>query len=106
VRHRDQGGVLALAECVARLRAYRGRCRGACGRRSGTGALDAGVHVSLVVAADEQHVVVALEHAGQAGKPDVDGAAVAALPDDANVRAALGAHRGRDTGSHRGRVAE
>ena len=53
------------------------------------GALHAGVHVGLVVVADVEHVVVALEHPRQAAEADVGGAAVAALRDDAHVVAAL-----------------
>ena len=64
---------------VARLGADRLGGGGAGGGRGGAGALHAGVHVRLVVVADVQHVVVALEHAGQAGHADVDRAAVAAL---------------------------
>jgi hypothetical protein len=48
-------------------------------------ALHAGVHVASVVVADVEHVVVALEHAGEAAEADVGGAAVAALGDDAHV---------------------
>ena len=57
--------------------------RGAGGGRRRAGALHAGVHVALVVVTDEQHVVAALEHAGQAAEADVDRAAVAALADHA-----------------------
>jgi hypothetical protein len=54
-------------------------------RRRGAGALHAGVHVRLVVVADVQHVVVALEHPREAGEADVHRAAVAALADDTHV---------------------
>jgi hypothetical protein len=57
--------------------------RAAGGRRAG--ALDAGVHVGLVVVADVEDVVVALEHPGEATEADVDGAAVAALGDHPDV---------------------
>ena len=60
----------------------------AAGRRR-AGALHAGVHVRLVVVTDEEHVVVALEHPREAAEADVDGAAVAALGDHADVVAAL-----------------
>ncbi len=63
------GDVLALAEHVARLRPDRLGRGGARGRRGGPRPLDAGVHVALVVVADVEHVVAALEHAGQAPKP-------------------------------------
>ena len=56
----------------------------AAGRRR-TRTLHAGVHVGLVVVADVEDVVVALEHPGQAGHADVDGAAVAALGQHADV---------------------
>ena len=72
VRHRDQRHVLALAEGVARLGADRLRGRRARGGRRRARALDAGVHVRLVVVADVEHVVVALEHPRQAGEADVD----------------------------------
>ena len=102
VRHRDQRRALALAEDVAGLRADRRRRRGAGGRRRRARALDAGVHVALVVVTDVEHVVVALEHPGQAAEADVDRAAVAALADDADVVAALGLQRGGDPGRDRG----
>ena len=66
VGHRDPRGVLALPELVARRRPH-GLRRRRPGRSGGrAGALDAGVHVRLVVVADVEHVVVALEHARQA----------------------------------------
>jgi hypothetical protein len=59
--------------------------RGAgCWRRCRT-ALYTGIHVAAVVVADVQHVVVALEHSGQAAEADVGGAAVATLGHDADV---------------------
>ena len=75
------GTFLPGAEDVAGLRADGRRGRGARGRRRRAGALHAGVHVGLVVVADVEHVVVALEHARQAAEADVGGAAVAALRD-------------------------
>src|SRR5262249_47674164 len=102
VRHRDQRHVLALAEPVARLAPHRLGGGGAGGGRGGAGALHAGVHVGLVVVADVQHVVVALEHAGQAGEADVDRAAVAALPDDPDVGAAHRLQGRGDAGGDRG----
>ena len=86
VRHRDQRRALALAEDVAGLVADRLRGRRARRRRRRARALHAGVHVGLVVVADVEHVVVALEHPRQAGEADVDRAAVAALADHAHVR--------------------
>ena len=84
-----------------------GRCGGrARGRRRRTGALYAGVHVRLVVVADVQHVVVAFEHARQAAQSDVDGAAVAALADHADVVAPLRPQRRGDPRGDRGSVAE
>ena len=58
VRHRDQRRVLALAEDVPRLGADRLRVRGARRGRCRARALDAGVHVRLVVVTDVEHVVV------------------------------------------------
>src|SRR5208283_5252076 len=66
VRHGDARQVLSLTEHVARLRPYSLGRRGSGRRWRGAGALHAGVHVRLVVVADEQHVVVALEHPRQA----------------------------------------
>ena len=57
-------------------------------RRRGR-ALHAGVHVALVVVANVEHVVVALEHAGKAPKADVGGAAIPALGDDARLPCVL-----------------
>mgnify|MGYP003694499833 CR=1 FL=1 len=82
VRHRDQRHVLAGPEDVARRsRPDRRRRRGARRGRRRAGALHAGVHVGLVVVADVEHVVVALEHPRQAAEADVGRAAVAALRD-------------------------
>ena len=86
VRQRDQRRALALAEDVARVVADGLRRRRARGGRRGARALHAGVHVRLVVVTDVEHVVVALEHPGQAREADVDRAAVAALADHADVR--------------------
>jgi hypothetical protein len=69
-------------------------------------ALHAGVHVGLVVVADEEHVVVTLEHPRQAPEPDVDRAAVAALADDANVGATLHLEGSGDARRYSRRVAE
>ncbi len=104
-------GSRAPSRSAARSCPGRTRCRArpptacvlavrAAGRRR-AGALHAGVHVALVVVADEEHVVVALEHPRQAAEADVDGAAVAALADDADVVAALGPQRRGDARSRR-----
>jgi hypothetical protein len=106
VGHGDQRQVLAGAEDVAGLVPDRGRGGGARRRRRGAGALDAGVHVGLVVVTDVEHVVVALEHARQTPEADVGGAAVAALGDDLDVVAALDAHGRGNAGGDRGGVAE
>ena len=84
VRDRDLRHELAGAEDVARLLAHRRRRRGARRRRRRRRALHAGVHVGFVVVADVEHVVVALEHAGQAAEADIGRAAVAALGDHAH----------------------
>ena len=70
------------------------------------GALHAGVHVRLVVVADVEHVVVALEHARQAAEADVGGAAVAALRDDAHVSLCSLPSAPPQSGGDRRRVAE
>jgi hypothetical protein len=43
--------------------------------------VDAGVGIALVVVADEQRVVVAVQRAGDRADADVGGGAVAAIPD-------------------------
>ena len=106
VSHRDQRGVLALAEDVAGLVAHRLGVGGAGGRRGGARSLDAGVHIGLVVVTDEEHVVVSLEHPREAAEADVERAAVAALADDADVLAPLGPERRGDAGAERRSVAE
>ncbi len=106
VRHGDGGDELALAEFIAGMRAHRHGGGSARCRRRGGRALHAGIHVRLVVVADVQHIIVALEHAGQATEPDVGGAAVAALCDHPHVVAALYLQRRRDAGCHRCGVAE
>ncbi len=77
-----------MPEGVAGALADRLGGRGAGRGRGRARTLHPGVHVGLVVVADVEHVVVALEHAGQAGQPDVDRPAVAALGDDTYVVAA------------------
>ncbi len=106
MRHRDPRHVLARAEDVAGKGSDRRGRGGARQRRRRTGALHAGVHVRLVVVADVEDVVVALEHAGQAPEADIGRAAVAALGDDANAVAAQCPVRRGDARRHRGRVAE
>ena len=106
VRHGETREVLALTEHVARLGPDGLGGRGSSRRRRGARALHAGVHVGLVVVADEQHVVVALEHSRQAAEADVDRTAVAGLGDDADVGPALHLHRRGDTGRDSGGVAE
>ena len=93
VCHGNLRHVLALAENVAWLRPHRHGGRGTCGWRRGAGALHACVHVSLAVVADVEHVIVALEHAGQAAETDVGGAAVSALGNHAHIVAPLDFHR-------------
>ena len=106
MRHRDQRRALALAEHVPRFGADRLRGRRSGGRWRGARALHARVHVRLVVVTDVEHVIAALEHARQAREPDVHGAAVAALADDAHVLTALRPQCRGDAGRHSGRVAE
>src|ERR1035438_2369072 len=50
--------------------------------RSARRSLNAGVGVLLVVVADDQAVVIAIERAGDRGETDVGGAAVARFADD------------------------
>ena len=66
----------------------RAHCHGGCRARThgcSGAALHAGVHVGLVVIADVEHIVVALEHAGEAAKANVGGAAIAALCNHAHI---------------------
>ena len=76
VRDGDRGHVLALLRLPEALVAD--GARGGAGReRGGPGALDARVHVRLVVVTDEEEAVPALERPGERLQPDVIGAAVA-----------------------------
>ena len=70
---------------LPQLSAPGGAGGGARGERRRAGALHAGVHVRLVVVADEQEAVAALERAGQRLQPDVVGAAVAGEDDDGDL---------------------
>ena len=107
MRHGDLRQVLPLAEDVARPRRP-----GVVAVRAAGGVADetlhAGVHVGLVVVADVEHVVVALEHARQAAEADVGGAAVAAPATTRTSAACAALHlqRGGDAGGDRGGVAE
>ena len=74
--------------------------------RGGARALHAGVHVRLVVVTDVEHVVVSLEHPGQAREADVHGPAIAALRDDAHVLAAFDPQRRRDPRRYGGSIPE
>ena len=63
MRHSNQWHAFARIEGVARFGTYRyGGC-GARRTRCGAGALYAGVHVGLIVVADIEHIVVAVESA-------------------------------------------
>ena len=110
VRHGDGGHVLALTETVAREIGRRHRRRRTGRRRRCRGTLHAGVHVGLVVKADIEHVVVALEHAREATEADVGGAAVTAQSKDADgfaaLLASLDARGSGQTGRNGRRIAE
>ena len=106
VRHRQLGHVLALPEGVPRMGADRLGGGRPCRRRRCPRPLHAGVHVGLVVVADEQDVVVALEHAREAAEADVHRAAIAGLRDHPRVAPALDPQRRRDPGRYCGGVAE
>ena len=60
--HCDLWQVLTLAKDVAWVSADSLRSRGTSSRRRCTRTLNAGVHVSLVVVTDVEHVIVALKH--------------------------------------------
>ena len=97
---------LAGAEDVAGLLAHGRRGRGARGRRRRRGALHAGVHIGFVVVTNVEHVIVALEHAGQAAETDIGGAAVAALRDGAHLGPPFHPHGGGNAGGDRRGIAE
>ena len=100
VRHCQTRHVLALAERAAWLGPHSLGRHGACGRRGGPRPLHAGVHVGLVVVADVEHVIVALEHAGQGPEADIHGGAIPALAHDPDIGAALGLHGRCHTSGH------
>ena len=102
----DLGHALAGAENIARLRTHGRRRGGARRRRRRRGTLYAGVHIGFVIVADIEHVIVALEHAGQAAEADVGGAAIAALRNCAHLGPAFHAHGGGNAGRDRGGIAE
>ena len=81
VRDGDRGHVLALLRLAQRLEAGRARRRRG-SERCRARALDAGVHVRLVVVADEHEAVAALERAGERLQADVVRAAVAGEDDE------------------------
>ena len=100
MRHGELRHVFALTELIARVwpNCHGGGC--ACRWRGGAGALHTGVHVGLVVITNIEHIVIALEHARQAAKTDVGGAAVTALRHHPHVGASLGFHGGGDAGGN------
>ena len=80
----DPRQVLPLLRLAERRGAGRaGRRRGVV--RGGAGALDPRVHVRLVVVADEDRLMAALERARERLEADVVGAAVAAEDDEGDV---------------------
>ena len=81
VGHHDLRQVLLLLQLAGNHLAL-GRCGGVGKVGGGGGALDAGVHVRLVVVAHVHQVVATLHGAGQALEADVVGAAVAAEGDE------------------------
>ena len=101
------GQVLRRQLLALRDRLAERRERGHARVRRGRGGLDPGIGVALVVVADEQRVVVAVQGPGDRAEPDVGGAAVARHHDDVRVRAgvtALADHRlvgGRHPGRER-----
>ena len=73
-----------------------------------TGLLNAGVHIRLVIVADEDRLIVAVDHAGQSLQADIGRAAVAGEAHNVVVLKTLclrtgqnAAHRGRRTGEGR-----
>ncbi len=78
------------------------RCRRPGPRRSGRGALDAGVHVGLVVVADVEDVVIALGRGAERLDPDVERSAVAGPGDDLGLGVADHFQAGLDAGGRRG----
>ncbi len=84
VRGRDRGQVFALLHLAEGDLAGRARRRRGAERRR-AGALDPGVHVGLVVVADEHEAMAALERPGECLEADVVGAAVAGEGDDRHL---------------------
>ena len=81
---KDAAFVQLLPEIVAFVARLRHRRRGTRGRGRRGAALHAGIHVRLIVVADVEHIVIAVEHAGEAAHADIGGAAVTALGDHAD----------------------
>ena len=107
VRGHDLEHVLLLRQAAAHVRPGR-RGGGLGAERRERAFLDARVHVRLVVVADVQHVIVAVDGARQRLDADVGGAAVAG---EAHHRAIVGllalrAQAGLDAGEHAGRGRE
>src|SRR5579864_8817984 len=106
VRQRDQRGALSLPPRRAGMVAH-GRRRGGPGvGRRGRRPLHPRVHVALVVVADVEHVIAALEHPREAGETDVNRAPVATLANHPRVSVSLRLERGGDSARHRRGVAE
>ena len=84
MRDDDRRQVLAVL-LLARIDLAGRRGRGVGALRRGAGTLDAGVHVRFVVVADVEHLVPALEGAGERLQANVVGAAVAAERDEADL---------------------
>ena len=69
------------------------RSFGGCTKGGRTGTLSAGVHICLVVAADINCLVTALDRAGQCLEADIKGAAIAGVTHDVDVVLALDLQR-------------
>lgn len=82
------------------------RSFGGCTERGRTGTLSAGVHICLVVAADINCLVTALDRAGQCLEADIKRAAIAGVTHDVDVVLALDLQRLGHAGGKSGRSSE
>ena len=104
--HGETGKIFALSENIARFTADGLSRRRASCWWCGPGSLHAGIHVGLVVVADEQYVVVALEHSRETTEPDVDRPSVTGLGHYPHIVVSFHLECGRHPGCHRWGVAE
>ena len=105
MRHKDRGHILLREGIAVRNRSGRGR-RGRCIKRRCCTALDACVHVRLVVVAYVCYVVPALECARYAADTDIEGGTIACDDEHLCVGIAAGSECGLYPRRDCGRVFE